>query len=76
MNKRRTPTRRVEDGVVNKVVPPQGDQVPQGEQVPLVNKENEVPVVSPDMSNEEVKRALISLARALTDQANTYVGLG
>ena len=31
--------------MVNEGVPSKGDQVPQGEQVPLVNQENEVPLV-------------------------------
>ena len=52
MNTRRTPVRRVEDGVVNDGVPSQGKQGRQHEQVPLVNQENVVPVVTLDMSNK------------------------
>ena len=52
MNTRRTPGRRVEDGVVNDGVPSQAEQGPQREEVPLVNQENVVPVVTLDMSNK------------------------
>ncbi|WMV29660.1 hypothetical protein MTR67_023045 [Solanum verrucosum] len=47
MNTRRMHARRVEEEVVNEGVPPQGNQGRQGDQVPLGNKENEVPVVPP-----------------------------
>jgi len=39
----------------------QGDQVPQ---------ENEVPAVPPDMTNEEIRTAILTLARAMTAQVN------
>ena len=36
MNTRRTPTRRVEENDVNEEIPPQVEQNPQGDQVPIV----------------------------------------
>ena len=67
MNRRRMPTIRVEYGVVNEGVCPQGDQVP------LVNQENEVSVVPPDMPNDEVRGAFVDLPRAMTTQGNRDV---
>jgi len=55
-------TRRMEEETVNDGVLPQGrqgDQVPQG---------NRVPVYPPAMSNEEVRLALLMMAQAVTIQ--------
>lgn len=81
MNTRRTPARRVDQEVIEGIPPwgeqvpqggqaPLGVQVPQGEQVSIVGQWNEVPVVSPDMTNGEIKEALLILARAMTTQVN------
>ena len=66
MNIRRTLAKRVEEVGVNEGVPSQGGQVHQDEQVHLVDQENEVPVDPPDMTNEEVRRSLVALARPIT----------
>uniref|UniRef100_M1DP86 Gag-pol protein n=1 Tax=Solanum tuberosum TaxID=4113 RepID=M1DP86_SOLTU len=71
MNTRRTPSRRVEEEVVNEGVPPQGDQGLQGDQVP---QENEVPVVPQDKTNEEIRMAFLTLTRAMTTQENIDMG--
>ncbi|XP_049368005.1 uncharacterized protein LOC125832861 [Solanum verrucosum] len=60
--------------MVNEGVPPQGDQGLQGEQVPLGNQGNEVLVVPLDMTNEEIRSAYLTLARAMMAQANRDVG--
>ncbi|WMV13612.1 hypothetical protein MTR67_006997 [Solanum verrucosum] len=63
MNTRRTPTRIVKEEIVNEGVPsqdPQGDQVPQG---------NEVSVDALAMTNEEVRSALLVMAQDVTTQA-------
>lgn len=57
----RTPTKIVDDEVVNERVPPLGDQVPQGDQVQIVNKDNEAMVVPSNMSNEDVSVDLLTL---------------
>ena len=51
-------------------VPPQGLQ---GDQVPIGNQENEVPVVPPVMTNEKIRAAFLTLAQAMTAQANLDV---
>ena len=43
-------------------VPPRCNQVPYSEKVPIVNKENEVLVVPSDITNEEVRGELHTLA--------------
>ena len=48
-------------------VPPQGLQ---GDQVPIGNQENEVPVVPPVMTNEDIRAAFLTLAQAITAQEN------
>ncbi|XP_049391309.1 uncharacterized protein LOC125855610 [Solanum stenotomum] len=73
MNTRANP-RRVEEKNVNEGVPPQGEQGLQGGQVPIGNQGNNVLVVPPDMTNEEIRVALLALARAMTGQANKDVG--
>ena len=75
------PARRVDEEVVNEGVPPQGGQapqgvqVPQGEQVSIVELANEFLVVPPNMTNEEIREAFFTLARAMTTQANRDVEL-
>uniref|UniRef100_M1DM10 Uncharacterized protein n=1 Tax=Solanum tuberosum TaxID=4113 RepID=M1DM10_SOLTU len=71
MNTRRMPARRVEVEVVNEGVPPQGDQGLQGDQV---HQKNEVPVVSPDMTNKEIRTAFLTLAQTMMAQVNRDVG--
>ena len=56
--------RRLEEEGVNEEVLPQGDQVP------IVGEGNEVLVVSPDMTNGEIREALLSLARSMTTHVN------
>ena len=80
MSTRMTSARRFDEEVVNEGVPPKGRQDPQnvkvtqGEQVPIANKGNEIPVVPPDMTNYEIKSALFTVTRAMMDQANRDVG--
>ena len=65
MNTRSMPTRRVNKEVMNDGVPPQRGQAPQsvqvhqGEQLIIANQGNEVPLVPPDMSSEEVRGSLV-----------------
>ncbi|XP_049357496.1 uncharacterized protein LOC125822156 [Solanum verrucosum] len=66
--------RREGDEVVDKGVPLQGVQGLQGDQVPIGNQENEVPVVPPAMTNEEITVDFLTLARAMTAQDNRDVG--
>ncbi|TMW98873.1 hypothetical protein EJD97_003365 [Solanum chilense] len=72
MNTRRTPARRVEENDVNEKFHSQVkdvEQVPQGvqgDQVPIEGQGNEVPVVPLEMTNGEIREALLSIARALT----------
>ena len=60
--------------VVNEVVPYQGGQVSQGEQVPIANRKNKVLLVPMDMSNEEVRGDSLTLAWSTTTQADIEVG--
>lgn len=61
MKTRRKPARRVYDEVVNESVSLQGGlatqriQVPQGEQVHIVDQVNDILVVPPDMTKEEIR---------------------
>ncbi|XP_049368009.1 uncharacterized protein LOC125832866 [Solanum verrucosum] len=71
MNTRANP-RRAKQENVDGGVPPQGLQ---GDQVPIGNQENEVPVVPPAMTNEEIRAAFLTLDQAMTAQANRDVGL-
>ena len=59
--------RRAEEEDVDGGVSPQGLQ---GYQVPIGNQENEVSVVPPAMTNEEIRVAFLTLAQAMTAQAN------
>ncbi|WMV32731.1 hypothetical protein MTR67_026116 [Solanum verrucosum] len=61
--------RRVEEEMVNEGLSPQG---PQGDQVP---QGNQVPVDAPAMTNEEMKLALLTLAKAMMDEVYRDVGL-
>ncbi|TMW89773.1 hypothetical protein EJD97_016640 [Solanum chilense] len=76
MNTRRTPDRRVEENDMQEGIPPQikqVEQVPQcaqGDQVHIVGGGNDVPVDPPELSNRDIREAFISLARAMTTQAN------
>ena len=62
MNTRRTPARRVNKNDVNEDIPPQVDQVSQGDQVPIMGGGNDVLVVPSEMTNGEIREALITLA--------------
>ncbi|XP_049370252.1 probable indole-3-pyruvate monooxygenase YUCCA10 [Solanum verrucosum] len=53
----------VEEEIVNEGVPPQG---PQGDRVP---QGNQVPVEAPTMTNEAVRSSLLMIAQAVTTQA-------
>ena len=77
MNTRGRPARRVGEEDVNEEVPPQVVQNGQGvqcNQVPIGEQENEVPVVPPDMTNEEIRSAFLILARAMAAQATRDMG--
>ncbi|WMV13523.1 hypothetical protein MTR67_006908 [Solanum verrucosum] len=69
MNTRSNPRRAKEENV-DRGVPPQGLQ---GDQVLIGNQENEVSVVPPAMTNEEIRAAFLTLAQAMTAQANRDV---
>ncbi|TMX05791.1 hypothetical protein EJD97_023979 [Solanum chilense] len=79
MKTTRMDARRMEEEGVNGEIPPQvkqasqGVQTPQGEKVPIVDKLNEISVVSPDMNNMEIRKALLALARAMTTHLNRGV---
>ena len=72
----------VEEKHVNEGLPPrsrqvtQGVHVPygvqgaQGDQVPIVEGGNDVQVVPPELSNSDIREALLALARDITTQAN------
>ncbi|TMW93762.1 hypothetical protein EJD97_011191, partial [Solanum chilense] len=48
-----------------------GSQVPpQGDHIPNVDGVNEVPVIHPNLTNQEIREALLALARAVTTQVN------
>ena len=51
-----------------------GEQISQDEQVPINNQGNEDPMVFPDMTNEEFRGDLLSLALGMTTEANRDVG--
>ena len=65
MNARRTPTRRVEENEVQEEIP-QGAQFPQGDQVPIVGVGDE----PRELSNRDIREALLAFARAVTTQVN------
>ena len=70
MNTRRTLSRRVDENDVHEEVPPQVEQVPQGDQVPIVGGGNDVSVVPPEFCNSNIREALLGLDRAVTTQEN------
>ena len=75
INTRRTPTTRVDENDVNEDIPPQVEkveQVPQGDQVPIGGQGKEVSMVPPEMTNGEIREALLAIARVL----NTHVNMG
>ncbi|XP_015084123.1 uncharacterized protein LOC107027476 [Solanum pennellii] len=56
---------------------PQVNQVPQGvqdDQVPIVDGNNKVSIIPPEMDNGEIREALLTLARAMTTQVNRDIG--
>ncbi|XP_049358703.1 uncharacterized protein LOC125823359 [Solanum verrucosum] len=63
--------RKVEEENVDGGVSPQGLQ---GDQFPIGNQDNELPVGPPAMTNEEIRAAFLTLAQATTTQANRDVG--
>lgn len=67
MSTRRTLTRIVEEELVIEGILPGGDQVPQSNKVLIVIKENEAPIVPPNMSYEEVTVAFLTLYRDMSD---------
>ena len=52
----------------------QNGQGVQCNQVPIGEQQNEVPVVPPDMTNEEIRSAFLILARAMAAQATRDMG--
>ena len=78
---RRTTARRVEKNDVNEDIPPQVkkiEQVAQGgqeDQVPIEGQGNEVLVVLLEMTNGEIREALLTLAQALTTHVNWVLHL-
>ncbi|XP_049406161.1 uncharacterized protein LOC125869764 [Solanum stenotomum] len=70
MNTRANPRRAKEENVDGGVSP----QGLQGYQVPIGNQENEVVVVPPIMTNEEIRVAFLTLVQAMMAQANRNVG--
>ncbi|TMW97372.1 hypothetical protein EJD97_005671, partial [Solanum chilense] len=74
---RRMVARRLEEGRVEEDVPPHVEQVCQGHQgdkVRIKGQVNEFPMVPLEMTNDEVREALITLARALTTHVNMGIG--
>lgn len=74
MNTKRAPARRANETVVNEGVVPRDDRFPQDEQVAIANQGNKALVVPLDMTNEEVRGVVLTLARAMTPQANKDIG--
>ena len=73
---RRMSTRVLEEGRMNKEIPPHVDQVhkkSQGVQVPIGGEHNEVPVVPSDMINWEIIEILLALALSITTHVNRGV---
>ena len=66
-------TRRVEENEVIEEIPPQVDevyQVTQGDHVPIVEGSNDIPVVPLELSDGDVREALLALAQAVITQVN------
>ena len=82
MATRRMAVRRLEEEGEHEEIPqgrldPQGVKVtqdaqvpPQGDQVPLGGEGNEDTVVPPDMTNRQIREALLSLVRTMTTHVN------
>ncbi len=82
MNTRRTLTRRVDENDVNEDIPRQVEQVPrvalgdqgaQGYQSLFGGQGNEVSVVPLEMTNGDIREALLFIAQALTTHANLVI---
>ena len=54
--------KRLEEGRDNEYIPSQVEKVPQGSQVPIAGGGNDVPVVPLEMTNGEIREALLNLA--------------
>ncbi|TMW97737.1 hypothetical protein EJD97_005056 [Solanum chilense] len=76
MNTRRTSARRYKNHKVQEEISTQVEEVEkvpqgsQGDQVPNIEGDNEVPEVHLELTNREIREALVSLAQALTTQMN------
>lgn len=72
----RTPASRVDEEVVNEGVParvgqsPQSVQVHQGNEVPIVGQGDDVLVVPLDMTNRDIREAIINIMRARMTKQN------
>ena len=72
MNMRRTPARRDKENDVHEEIPPQVKQVEkaphgdQDDQVLIVEGGNDVLVVPPKLSNNEIREAFLALVQAVT----------
>ena len=66
MTQRRASTIRVEEEITNEGVPPQGNQAPPNEQVPLVGQ---VPVNPTVMTDGEIRVAFLTLTQVMATQA-------
>ena len=67
---RRTPSRRLEENKVQEEIPPHVEnfeQVPKGDQLPIVGEGNEDP---PKLTNRDIREAFIFIARVVTTQVN------
>lgn len=63
----------MEETIANDEVPHLGPQDGQDSQG---NQENEVQVAPPDMTNQEIRAAFLTLAQSMTTQENRDVDLG
>ena len=62
---RNTPARRVEENDVHEEIPPKVEKVPQGaqgDQFPIGGQGNDDLVVSVELSNRDIREALLALA--------------
>ena len=68
--------RRLDEQRVDEEILPQVEEVEQvrqgaqGDQVPIGGQGNEVPVVPPDITNGDIRDALLAISRALTTHVN------
>ena len=77
---RKTLDRKVEENDVHEEISPKVQQVSQGslgfqsppksEQVPIAEGGNDVPVKPSELSNSDIREALLALSRIVTTQAN------